>query len=418
MSFLKEYFKPLVIVLSVTLIVLFAVICAFLITDRLLPFYIPGSQVGGDSSEDVTLGEVKPLNEIELIFAGSFELTPSLLADATSEGSNGALEYSFDNMINGLISRVTAADMSFVCFDLPITEKLPSAGGKKNAPREMYDILSSTGFDVFNVAGYHMSDMNAADFDGQKQTLDFYKSEKASIIGAYESMDAYGKPTVIEVRGVKIALLAYTDSTLGNATLGNTVVPYFERGAVYSQVMAANDEADVTVVFYNWSNGGERELDDEISENFKYIADLGADIIIGNGVSKLLPIEISGADCDKCVCVYSLGSLVSAEIEYTDNLSGLLSVKISADRDKGIGVSSCEFIPTVSHYTTDTTSFGEDRLFVRREMTVYYLENYTEELARVHGAHSFTSTGFTLNDLKKLANTIMIYKDRSSLGKY
>lgn len=137
------------------------------------------------------------------------------------------------------------------------------------------------------------------------------------------------------------------------------------------------------------------------SENQKRVAQLLADCevdaIIGHHPHVLQPIEwLEGKNGNKTLCVYSLGNFV-AEQDYDINMvGGILELTIKKEDSSRPYIDKVVFNPTVFHFSSDFYT-----------NIVYYMEDYTEELANLHGVSRYYGHTLTFERLISYAkNTI------------
>ena len=128
------------------------------------------------------------------------------------------------------------------------------------------------------------------------------------------------------------------------------------------------------------------------------MTEAGADLIIGTHPHVIQPIEwIETENGNKALCYYSLGNYVSTQYKPETMLEALAWVVFEVKGDTiEIVEEETGAIPMV--YQFKVSHKFED---------VYFLDEYTEELAQSHGIQVRGEPGLTLENLQKWANEVL-----------
>ena len=78
-----------------------------------------------------------------------------------------------------------------------------------NSPGELAYALKYAGFDLVGTANNHSFDMG---WEGIVNTLDQLDAARLSHVGTYRSMKEKATPFIVDISGIKVAFLNYTDS--------------------------------------------------------------------------------------------------------------------------------------------------------------------------------------------------------------
>ena len=117
-------------------------------------------------------------------------------------------------------------------------------------------------------------------------------------------------------------------------------------------------------------------------------------------------------DGGRSLLVYSLGNFVSGMQDGFNTLGGMLSLDIVKTPDGKISIENVIFDPIVTHYEPSTKVKKDDTGY--RNFKIYYLADYTDELAAKHNVpiwdktHRPTLVGGTFNR-QNLINTVYKY---------
>lgn len=322
--------------------------------------------------------------------AGDVLIHECVFRDAETDGG-----YDFDKMFAGIAPLISGADIAFVNMECPIAGDAFGARGYPdfNAPTAAGDALVRLGFNVVNVANNHMLDMDT-ETTGYKNSVAYWKTKDVLMIGGYESGEDYETIRTVTANGITIAFLSYTygTGTVGSVNAGSPemVVPKIKDSVIERQVKAAKEAADLVFVSMHWGKDSAEEVTDEQVRLAGLLADCGVDVIIGTHPHTVQPVEwLTGKGGNKTLCVYSLGNLISSQLYLKLVLEDILTFDIVKSAEDGkITIENVEAHPVICHFETDETGPVDGLDFaLRHSIRLYRLEDYTEALCAVHGAH-------------------------------
>ena len=159
------------------------------------------------------LQEERLANSIRLTFTGDL----ILLKDMVENGYNSLQgQYSFDSMFKYVKEYYDEADFNIGVFEGPVAGKekgySTSCFGDGipfylNFPKEYAETVKRTGFDIVTLANNHILDQGV---EGMYHTLDELDTIGLAHVGAYRNEEEKSSVKIVEVRGKKMAVLAYT----------------------------------------------------------------------------------------------------------------------------------------------------------------------------------------------------------------
>ena len=135
----------------------------------------------------------------------------------------------------------------------------------------------------------------------------------------------------------------------------------------------------MVVVSCHWGNEDRHEITDEQRSLAKKLTGWGADLIIGTHPHVVQDAEWVRSGNRKAFCAYSLGNFISGQVK-ADNIIGVtLSLSFEVTEDMlnetfTVKLKDPKLIPTVTDYRSG-----------HRDIRVYWLKDYTRELADSHG---------------------------------
>ena len=341
-----------------------------------------------ESGQQETVAESAQDNEIQTAFGEDAteeqEVTLVMVGDIllhTPVAKSGLREdgtYNFDAVFENVKERIESADLALVNEEVIIGGSELGVTGYPsfNAPYELGDALAEAGFDVVLHGTNHALDKGSR---GLENCLRFWeeKHPEIAVLGINESAEAQEKIFVYEQDGIRIAILNYTYGT--NGIPMPETMPYgvnlLQEEKVIEDLQQAEETADFVIVCPHWGTEYQLETSKEQEKWVKLFADNGADLVIGTHPHVIEPVEWYEEEDREMLVYYSLGNFVnwtSGTGAGTANrmLGGMAEVTIGLDENGEAGIKEYAAEPLVCHVEE-----GRDGV------TVYFLEEYTEELA-------------------------------------
>ena len=331
----------------------------------------------------------------KFIGCGDSLIHPNIYTDAANRAGAGDEGYNYLPVFENVKGTIESADIAFINQETVMANGYELSGYPMfNSPQKMGKDLVTVGFNVVNIATNHMLDKFG---DGLQSTIEFWKSQPVLMVGGYENEADFREMRIMNLDGVSIAWLSFTYGTNG-MVLGDEYsiyIPYLNDEDIQSQIAAAKEQADMVFVSVHWGTENMFTPNEEQIHYAQLMADCGADAIIGHHPHVIQPIEwLTGKDGNQCLCVYSLGNLISGMAEDYNMVGGFITFDVVAKGDD-FSVQNPIFIPTVYHYGP---SYYNGCL--------YYLSDYSDALASQHGIMCYGNTT-TLATLKGyVTNTI------------
>jgi len=283
-----------------------------------------------------------------LMFTGDIMCPPS----SQRYYREGGFDFStlFPSTIRDILSSAdyTAGFLKTVCDDSSPYEselmRLPSGTSNLNTPSTFVYALRDAGFKGLFTASSHNRDWGMS---GLKNTKKAILNAGMNHIGALDD-----NPIIKVINGLRIAFISLTQLTTNVDNDASNISPgqyaKYSDSRVEKYIKIAEDKkADLIIVFMSWGqkNTALTSIKQRISA--QYIADAGADMIIGSGPHILQAYEeIHASDGRIVPCLYSLGNFFSGMTEvYPNKVGAIAKVTILEAAD----TYSCrmELIPTV-----------------------------------------------------------------------
>lgn len=248
-----------------------------------------------------------------------------------------------------------------------------------NSPQEIGDAIVDAGFDWVNHATNHTLDRGEIAI---LNTIEYWnKHPQVAMSGIAESEEAANKQVIIERNGLKFGLLSYTYGTNGipfpeNKTYLTNLI---DKDKMASDIKALKANTDIILVSLHWGIEYSFKQNEEQEDIANFLNDLEVDVIIGTHPHVIQPVEIiKNNNNHKTLVMYSLGNFLSAQDVNYRMLGGMLTWDIVYDpNDKSVNFEKVTFKPLINYFNHNIQNFK-----------IYYLKDYTNELANSHGLSS------------------------------
>ncbi len=207
-----------------------------------------------------------------------------------------------------------SADLVIANQEGPITDCDKAIGGKccLKSDVKSAEILKDWGIDIVSLANNHMFDYG---WEGFKQTRQQLDKVGIRYLGAGENLEQASRPLIVEVKGTRIGLLAYswefvqtkcaTDNAFGCAPL--------DLNLMISQIRELSRQADIVIAMLHWGYCEYPIPTPEQVSMAKSLFNAGAIAIVGHHSHVVQGIT---GDDGKIVA-FSLGNFAFAKYRYS-----------------------------------------------------------------------------------------------------
>jgi len=185
-----------------------------------------------------------------------------------------------------------------------------------NCPADLAKDLKNLGLDILTLANNHCLDMG---WSGLTATMDNLDRVGMEYTGNARSPQARNNLLIKDVKGVKLGFLNYTETTNGVPVPAGKeyAVNMINLDTIKKDIAnLKNKQADMVIVYLHFGTEYKRYPTEEQKKLARQVFDAGADIILGDHVHVLQPMEKEG---EKFI-VYSLGNFISNQRwQYSDS---------------------------------------------------------------------------------------------------
>ena len=261
-------------------------------------------------------------------------------------------EYLFDPMFEYVKDYLAESDLTIGVLEGPV------AGAEKgyttsdfsdrarlymNFPDSFAQAIKDAGIDVVTTANNHLMDMGA---EGALRTLDVLDDLGLKHTGSYRNQAEKDEVFLVEVQGIKIAMLSYT-FYINQCTMEEMIEKYSyitsmlpsQTDPYFSQLMkqiegdfekAEASGADLIVVLPHMGTQFSHETDEFQDFWNRTFSELGADIILGDHVQVVQPIEQIG----DTIIVNCPGNFADSYIQKDGDANSIVEIYIDPTTKK------------------------------------------------------------------------------------
>lgn len=287
---------------------------------------------------------VRPLfstDTITLRFIGDVMMHSKQIAEASQDDGT----FDFSSYFRLIENKLRTADLTVANMEFALGGEPFSGYPAFSAPDEIARYAAGCGIDIFLAANNHIYDKGTA---GAIRTIGKYKELEETYGVRYTglALDAEDErknhPLMSAPKGIRLAMINFTYATNGGRRKGWPKVNYLEdkEDITLAMEVARRKNADLIIALPHWGNEYELKHSTEQEEVAQWLADEGADIIIGahphvvQDTSSLQRNIGKAAKAEKGKAVpvaYSLGNAVSNMSARNTQLELMATVRIIRD---------------------------------------------------------------------------------------
>lgn len=191
-----------------------------------------------------------------------------------------------------------------------------------SSPAHIVRDIQNAGVDMAVIANNHIIDKGEGGITQVFENLDAYNMP---YVGVYKNSEDANKPRIIEQKGIKIGMLAYTYGTNGLYLPSNSpyIVNYIKDDKIVADIKALKEQVDVVAVSMHWGNEYVTVENAEQNRLAKVINDAGGDIIFGSHPHILQPYELlTNENGQQTHVFYSISNFFATILSVPDSMIG------------------------------------------------------------------------------------------------
>lgn len=329
-----------------------------------------------DFGQEESQATEEDLETMQIVMVGDMLMHDKILESGKQEDGT----YNFDHLFANVKDFISAADLAIVNQETIMGGESYGYTGYPsfNTPYALADAEVNAGFDVLLLATNHTLDKTKK---GVLNCMDYLDTNYPELgyVGINHSQEEQDNEIyTYEENGITVAILNYTYGTNGIAIPSDMpyIVNTLDEDKVRSDIRKAEEIADFTIVCPHWGTEYRLEADSSQEKWAAIFLEEGVDLVLGAHPHVIEPIEwLTDESGNEMLVYYSLGNFVNGTASTGQGVSnrmvgGIADVTIGRNEETGeVEIISYDAVPIICHIGYGT------------EYTVYYLDDYTEELA-------------------------------------
>ena len=284
---------------------------------------------------------------ISMLVAGNIILDQNIIKDGLTNDKDYNFDYLFKNI-----------DIIKNKYDLKYYNQESIIGGSKlgyslnnkyNSPKEIGDTMTKLGFNLVSTANIHAFDKGE---DGIKNSIEYWKTKNVLYSG--QQLENKYNPKIKTLKGIKYTMLSYTMDSLTDITKGKEyLLNIYNKDKIKQEIETIRKDVDLLIVSISWNNMKSSDITQEQKDVINHLSSLGVDIVVGNGLYSIQPIE----KINNMFVIYSSGNLLSNYSIVDSDTSMITTFNINFNtKEKKIENHTYDDIKTYMLYTTSNNS--------------------------------------------------------------
>jgi poly-gamma-glutamate synthesis protein (capsule biosynthesis protein) len=252
------------------------------------------------------------LTRVHIIAAGDAMCHAQQITSGQKTGGG----YDYSGCFQYVTDILTTGDLNIVNLETTLAGAPYTGYPQFCAPDEYALALKEAGFHFFLFANNHCADKGTK---GTTTTLEKLQQWNIPSAGAYlveqDRQNRY--PAIMEVKGIKIALLNYTYGTNGLTVNKPVSINYLSDTLQIRKDLEAakNLKPDIIIAFLHWGEEYKQAPNKTQKEQARFLFQNGADVIVGSHPHVIQPVEYFAYDptdpSKKKLIYWSLGNFIS-----------------------------------------------------------------------------------------------------------
>jgi poly-gamma-glutamate capsule biosynthesis protein CapA/YwtB (metallophosphatase superfamily) len=219
-----------------------------------------------------------------------------------------------------------------------------------NTPDSYIAALKYAGLDMLATSNNHSMDTGEK---GLLRTLDVIDQNGLARTGTYRTQKDRDSVRIVDLKGMRIAILNYTYGTNGSlpAANHNYMLNVYDSSLVKNDIALARKQgAELVVVFYHWGSEYKAEPTPKQDTMMRAAANNGADMIIGSHPHVVGPVDFfktKGAKIDTGLVAWTMGNFISNQSQHYTDAGLILNITLERNLNSGITrIASADYVPT------------------------------------------------------------------------
>lgn len=290
-----------------------------------------------------------------------------------TDAQNADGSYDFSYVFDDIKDELSAADYTVGNLETTFAgrERGYSSYPEFNSPETLGDAIKEAGIDLVCTANNHSLDTR---YSGIESTIDYLDQIGLVHTGTYKSQEAQDTTTIVDIKGLKVAFLAFTYGTNGIPVQEGReyCINLISDDFIVDRINLAKEQnPDIIICFMHW--GEEYQLTP--NEEQQHLASLlflnGVDIILGSHPHVLQTMELNRKENESDdFVIYSLGNFVSGQVKENTRDSIILNLQITKKGTGEVKIDYAKYTPIYT-YKSGASSRQYKVLNIRKALEAY-----------------------------------------------
>ncbi|MFO7526054.1 MAG: CapA family protein [Ignavibacteriaceae bacterium] len=218
-----------------------------------------------------------------------------------------------------------------------------------NSPDDFIVALKDAGFDLLITSNNHSLDKGEK---GVLRTIEQIKLNNLQYTGTFNSESDRDSIRVVDLNGIKIAILSYTYGTNGipKPKGKDYIVNLIDYSLIESDIKKARTNTELVLVYFHFGEEYQRLPNQYQKDVVNNTIIFGADIIIGSHPHVIQPVDYyktSESKLENGFIAYSLGNFISNQRWRYSDAGVILNIELTKNfTTDSIFISDVNYIPT------------------------------------------------------------------------
>ena len=286
---------------------------------------------------------------VKIIFAG--DLMGHMPQHNAAKQDDGSYDYS--PCFRYVKDYIQSADLAIVNLEVPLAGKPYSGYPQFSAPDALAAYAKKAGFDIMTTANNHCMDRGKK---GLERTLLSLDSLGIPHLGTYRDRQQRDSehPLMVELNGIRLALLTYTYGTNGIPAVAPNIVNLIDTAEMSRDLRVAQEKgADFVITLIHWGIEYAVKANKEQEKTARWLLEHGCDAVIGGHPHVIQNFTLdANPNNDRYpeVVIYSMGNLVSNQRDV--NCDGGIMVELTLVKNNDEMKQRWQYLPYWVHRGT------------------------------------------------------------------
>jgi poly-gamma-glutamate synthesis protein (capsule biosynthesis protein) len=331
------------------------------------------AKVVEDKPKPQVIEEKEEVRNITIVSVGDIMMHDMQI----KSGKQGNGQYDFSEMFKSIKPYIEKADFAIGNLETTLAgeDKKYTGYPMFNSPEVLAKNIKDAGFDMVTTANNHSLDRK---FYGVSKTIENLDKVDLLHVGTYKSEQDNRTIFIKDIKGIKVAFLAYTYATNGIVVPEKFAVNLIDRSKMLEDIKKAKAlAADMIIASLHFGVEYKTTQNKTQEDLVNFLFSSGVDAVLGSHPHVLQPLDMKkvkdvyGVEKDRFV-IYSQGNIVANMPERYKNSGVILNLNIRKDKN-GTSIEKVEYIPTV----VDSYTYVNSQKALFEILPVFNESNYS-----------------------------------------